>query len=97
MSPREALKSGTWTIESLNGKNITTSGSINFSKNTFSAKLCNTINGRYGIVLSTLVFRNAFSTMMYCDGDIMSVENAMNFTRAKFMVGSDILTITTRK
>jgi len=44
-----------------------------------------------------LVFRNAFSTMMYCDSDIMGVENAMSFTRAKFMVGSDTLTITTKK
>lgn len=97
MSPREALKDGTWMIQSLNGKNIMSSGTLSFSKNTFSAKLCNTINGRYGVVLWNLVFRNAFSTMMYCDSDIMGVENAMSFTRAKFMVGSDTLTITTKK
>lgn len=97
MSPREALKNGTWMIQSLNGKNIMSSGTLSFSKNTFSAKLCNIINGRYGVTLWNLVFRNAFSTMMYCDSDIMEVENAMSFTRAKFMVGSDTLTITTKK
>ena len=51
MSPREALKDGTWMIQSLNGKNIMSSGTLSFYKNTFSAKLCNTINGRYGVVL----------------------------------------------
>ena len=55
------------------------------------------MNGNYGVLGSTLIFRNTMSTMMYCEGDIMKVENALSFTRAKFMVGSDTLTITTKK
>lgn len=49
MSPREALKDGTDDTE-FEWKNIMSSGTLEFF-NTFSAKLCNTINGRYGVVL----------------------------------------------
>ena len=97
MTPRQALQMWTWEIESLNGLAIKTQWTITFSKNTFSAKICNNINGQYGTFAGTLIFRKVISTMMYCDGDIMMVENAMNFTRAKFMVGSDSLTITSKK
>jgi hypothetical protein len=34
---------------------------------------------------------------MYCEGDIMKVENAMSMRRATFIVGSDTLMITTEK
>jgi hypothetical protein len=34
---------------------------------------------------------------MYCDGGIMQLEDAMGFTRARFIVGSETLTITTKK
>lgn len=97
MSPREALKSGTWVIESLNGKAIKTAATLKFNKNTFSAKICNTMNGQYGVTSNILIFRKVVSTMMYCDGDIMLVENALHFARAKFMVGANNLTITTKK
>lgn len=97
MSPREALKNGTWVIESFNGKSIKTQATLKFSKNTFNAKVCNTMSGQYGITSNVLIFRKVISTMMYCDSDIMLVENALQFTRAKFMVGSTNLTITTKK
>ena len=97
MSPRAALQSGTWNLVSLNGKAIDSSATIKFEKNRFHAKICNIMNGNYGVLGSTLIFRNTMSTMMYCEGDIMKVENALSFTRAKFMVGSDTLTITTKK
>ena len=96
-SPREALKSGTWNIDSFNGKKITTSGTITFDKKTFSAKLCNMMNGQYGTISNVLIFRKAISTRMYCDSDIMAVEDAMNFTRAQFLVGESTLVIKTRK
>ena len=97
MSAREALKNGTWIIESLNGKTIKTSATLTFNKNTFNAKVCNTMSGQYGVTSNVLIFRKVISTMMYCDGDIMLVENALQLTRAKFMVGSTNLTITTKK
>lgn len=97
MSPREALKNGTWVIESLNGKAIKTAATLKFNKNTFNAKVCNVMNGQYGVTSNVLIFRKVVSTMMYCDGDIMLVENALNLTRAKFMVGASNLTITTKK
>lgn len=97
MTPRVALQDGTWLIESLNGKAIQSSGFITFAKNTFTAKLCNAINGEYGTLAGTLILRKVMSTRMYCDSDIMKVEDAWGFTRAKFMVGSTQLTITTKK
>lgn len=97
MTPRRALQDGTWIIESLNGKPIQSSGSITFGKNTFTAKLCNTINGQYGTLAGSLILRKVMSTRMYCDSDIMKVEDVWNFARAKFMVGSSQLTVTTKK
>jgi heat shock protein HslJ len=97
MTPRAALQDGIWIIESLNGKAIQSSGSITFGKNTFSAKLCNTINGQYGTLAGTLMLRKVMSTRMYCDSDIMKVEDAWSFSRAKFMVWSTQLTVTTKQ
>lgn len=97
MTPRAAIQDGTWLIESLNGTAIQSSGSITFSKNTFTAKLCNTINGQYGTFAGSLILRRVISTRMYCDSDIMKVENLWNFSRANFMVGSTHLTVTTKK
>ncbi len=77
MSPQRALRDGTWTLESFDGKAITEIGTITFSNNRFHAKLCNTINGRYVAMSNRLILRNAFSTKMYCDSPIMSVENAL--------------------
>lgn len=97
MSPREALKNGTWVLDTFNGKTLKSSATLTFNKNTFNAKVCNTLSGQYGVTSNILVFRKVISTMMYCEGDIMSVEYALNFTRSKFMVGSNQLTITTKK
>lgn len=96
MSPRAALRDGTWAIESLNGTKVTSSGTITFAVNRFSAKLCNMVNGKYRTVRDVLLVRDTFSTKMYCDSDIMKVENAFSFSRSTFMVGSDTLTITTQ-
>lgn len=97
MTTRQVLQDATWKIVSLNGKAIQSkNGTINFYKNTFSAKICNNINGQYGTFAGALIFRKVISTMMYCDGDIMMVENAMNFARAKFRIDLDNLIITTK-
>jgi heat shock protein HslJ len=98
MTPRAALQKGTWTIVSLNGKAIASSGTLQFTKHSFSAKLCNTLSGKYTTFLGERIFlRSGMSTMMYCESDIMKVENAMNFRRAIFMVGDYDLTFTTLK
>ncbi len=97
ITPRAALQNGSWIIDTFNGKTVTSSGTLKFSKNTFSAKLCNNIGGQYGTIAGILVFRKTVSTLMYCDSDIMQVEDALKFSRAQFMVGSTNLTITTKK
>jgi heat shock protein HslJ len=97
MSPRVAIQDGIWMIESMNGKAIQSSGTITFAKNTFTAKLCNNMSGQYGTHMGALILRKVVSTRMYCDTDIMQVENAWNFSRAQFMVGSKNLTVTTKK
>jgi heat shock protein HslJ len=96
MSPRAALQAGIWESVSLNGRTIT-GATLQFGKNRFHAKICNTMNGAYGAVQDRLIFRQVISTRMYCGGDIMQLEDAMSFTRARFMVGSETLTITTKK
>ncbi len=99
MSPRVALQNGIWWVSTLNGKPISASGSLTFSRNTFSAKLCNTLSGQYGTLRGDiLIARRVISTKMYCESDIMTVENAMShLTLSRFMVGDTTLTITTRK
>lgn len=99
MSVLGALQSGTWVVSTLNNRAITSSGTLTFGKNTFSAKLCNTINARYGVLRwEILIVRGMMSTRMYCDSDIMQVEDAMNhLTLSRLMVWSDTLTITTRR
>ncbi len=98
MSPKQALMAGTWYIKSFNGKAITSSGNINFGKkNTFGARLCNSIGGNFGATKDRLFVRNMVSTMMYCDTDIMPVENAMSFTRARYYVGANELKFITNK
>lgn len=97
MSPREALKNGTWVLDTFNGKAIKSSATLTFHKNTFNAKVCNNLSGQYGVTSNVLIFRKVISTMMYCEGDIMLVEQALNFTRSKFMVWANQLTIKTKK
>lgn len=97
MTPQAALRDGTWTLETFNGKSILHTGTITFQNNRFIAKLCNTINGRYVAMSSRLILRNAFSTKMYCDTDIMPVESALTgMIWGTYMVGSNNLTITTK-
>lgn len=97
MTPRQALRAHDWSLVSLNNKNITQSGTLSFTRNTFQAKLCNTMNGKYVALMDHLFTRQIMSTMMYCEGNIMTVENLMSERGLSFMVGSDTLTITTRK
>lgn len=65
-SPREALKA-TWNLESLDGKALTQSGTITFSRNIIQAKLCNSMRGRYTALGENIYTRGFMSTRMYCE------------------------------
>lgn len=94
---RKELRSGIWNIVSLNGSGITSSGALSFNtSNKFSAKLCNMMSGRYSAFNNRLIFRNTVATDMYCNSDIMLVENAMMFRQAWYKVTSENLTIVTK-
>lgn len=94
-SPREVLKA-TWELVSLDGKNITQSGTITFSRNMIQAKLCNTMRGRYTAIGDRINTRGLMSTMMYCEGDIMTIESLLSERVLTYMVGETTLTIETR-
>ena len=95
---RAQAQSGSWTLVSLNGTAIS-GGTLTFQKgNILNAKICNNINGRYIVTKNTFILRWSMSTMMYCEGDIMKVENAFNsISRAQMSIVGDMLTLTTQK
>lgn len=94
---RDTIANSTWSIVSLNGKAITSSGTLTLSGRTMSAKLCNNVSGRYHVIGKTLVLRNTISTMMYCDTDIMPVETAIGKANlAKLSLSGTTLTMKTR-
>ncbi len=97
MSPRQALQVWVWKLSTFNGKTIDSDATISFEKTRFHAKICNTMNGRYGVFQERIIFRNTMSTMMYCEGDLMTIESALSTNRVNFMVWSESLTMTNRK
>lgn len=96
-SVRERIKSDAWVIESFNGKDTSVAATIRFDGKNYQAKMCNSQSGTYRIIGNTLVFRAGISTLMYCEWEIMDIENAMAVSRAKIKVTSNTLTITTKK
>lgn len=95
MSPRAALQDGEWESVSLNGVSIT-GATLRFHERRFSAKVCNTLQGSYGVFRDRLVMRNVISTRMYCEG-LMELEYTLSTGRSVFSVGSDTLTIETAR
>jgi heat shock protein HslJ len=99
-TPKQALQAGEWKLVSFNGKDMKSSqATITFEKKRFSAKFCNTMGGQYGVIGgSRILFRNVFSTMMYCEGDIMTAESALSRGgMGWFAVGEHTLSIITKK
>ena len=94
-TPRQLLQSGSWSLVSVNG--VAVSGTLSFpTRDTFTAKVCNTMNGTYRANQKQIIFSRQMSTMMYCAEDgIMTAENAMHFNRAKYSVTADTLTLVT--
>ncbi len=93
----EALQSGTWSLATLNGKEVAAESTVEFKNREYHAKACNVLNGKYRAVGNRLVLRNGISTMMYCEGEPMDIERALSFAYAKYSVKGDVLTIETSK
>ena len=76
---------GTWTLNQLN--NMTISNpifTIVFDTNRVSAKFCNSVSGSYSRSGSTIIAPIMMSTMMYCDGQPMTLENAFSLDGATY-------------
>ena len=89
--------SGTdWSIASFDGHVITFPGTLSFTRYTISGKLCNTFSGLYTADWANISTTNMISTRMYCMPDVMSVEDALQFDNATYVLSENTLTIYTR-
>jgi heat shock protein HslJ len=91
------LRDTSWSLVSWNGKAVTESVSLEFKKNTLSAKICNTISGKFSIRKNTISAPHLASTRMMCQGGIMDIENAFDLDAATFSLKDGILTVITEK
>lgn len=73
----EKLQGTQWTIVSIDGSAITSSGTLAFMGTGIQMNLCNHISGNYFVISHTLIVRQLLSTRMYCMTDAMQVEDAM--------------------
>ncbi len=95
---RKEIANTSWAIISLNGKAISNSGTLSFSGNQVSGKLCNTFSGPYKVRGNIIIGPMLMATMRYCDQtDIMPVEDALDLTRVRATIMGDILTLFTRR
>ncbi len=85
VTPRQNLQTGSWKPVSIDGKTVS-GGELVFSKKgTYTAHLCNTLSGKYGIGGKRLNLRHGISTMMYCEeGNLMAVESALQSRDIRF-------------
>lgn len=59
---------GDWKLTSFNTTDVSNNNfTATFTKNRFSIKLCNNINGEYSLNGNIFIAPNSVSTMMYCD------------------------------
>lgn len=94
---KKALSNTQWEAVSLNGTAVSAGGTLNFKTNTLGGKLCNTYGGSFtakdgklnGVIMST---------KMYCDSDLMKVEDALDFQNVAFAISNngETLTLTTK-
>ena len=76
---------GTWTLMQFNTTKIENPNyTLTFEKTTLSAKLCNNIFGSYTLSVNTIVAPAIVSTMMYCQGQAMTLENALQLDGATY-------------
>ncbi len=59
---------GDWKLTRFNNTDVSSANfKATFTKNRFSIKLCNNINGEYSLNGNIFVAPNSVSTMMYCE------------------------------
>lgn len=95
---RKEIANTSWMIVSLNGTTISNPGTLSFSGDQVSGKLCNTISGPYKVRGNIIIGPMLMATMRYCDQtDIMPVEDALDLTRVRATIMGDTLTLFTRR
>lgn len=76
---------GKWTLVQFNTTKIENLNyTLTFEKTTLSAKLCNNIFGSYTLSANTIMAPAIASTMMYCEGQPMILENAFQLNNATY-------------
>ena len=59
---------GDWKLTSFNNTDVSSGNfTAKFTKDGFSLKLCNNINGTYSLIGNKFIAPNSMSTMMYCE------------------------------
>jgi heat shock protein HslJ len=61
---------------------------LSFMADRYSAKFCNTINGSYKARNGTLTSGPGMSTLMYCEGQLMTLEGAFSLNGASYAITS---------
>ena len=61
---------------------------LSFTVDRYSARFCNTINGSYSAKNGTLTSGPGMSTMMYCEGQSMQIEQAFSLDGATYAITS---------
>ncbi len=88
---------GNWTLDSMDGKTVAMSGiTLQFTKKSFHAKICNNINGSYSVGDSVITTGPAMSTLMYCEG-LMDIESNFDLSGALWKIENNRLSISTKK
>lgn len=90
------LAQSSWAIVSLNGKKITSPGTISFSGKHLSGKLCNVFSWDFKYTKTT-IDTVLVRTEMACQTDNMKVEDRMQLKNASYKIQKWLLTIRTRK
>ncbi|MBC7503661.1 META domain-containing protein [Candidatus Gracilibacteria bacterium] len=76
---------GTWTLSQFNDMSITNSNhTLVFERDRVSAKFCNNMSGSYSLSGNTIMAPMMTSTMMYCEGQPMTLENAFQLNNATY-------------
>ncbi len=76
---------GRWTLIGYNSTPITSTGyTLTIERDRLSAKFCNNMFGSYTLSGNTIVAPAIASTMMYCEGQPMALENAFSLDGASY-------------
>ncbi len=85
MPPLENPLLGTWTLSQFNNTSIANSNyTLVFDRDRVSAKFCNSMSGSYSLSRNTIMAPMMMSTMMYCEGQPMTLENAFQLNNATY-------------